>query len=182
MNFLAIVVYLIIAEVISSFSIASYPVKIRTTVSINTCSCCFVVSEAKLLQRSRERRYSLITVNIWGIVERLVSALNWSSSPLILEMPVEAGKRAMLCALMLQEKRTLVHSGKCQSKKNNSICNYRKFFKYPRWLGFSFFVICEKQSSEPAWSVSFFVGMRFDASGFILLPLFWWSLSSMGKL
>ena len=49
-------------------------------------------------------------VDVGTVVEGPVSPFDWSSSSLVHEVPVEAGERSVLVALVLQECLTLLHS------------------------------------------------------------------------
>jgi len=69
--------------------------KLNSLVSFRANSCGFIVLSA---------------VVIGAIIEIAISLLNWPSSSLIIEMPLETCERPMVCAFMLQEQGALLHS------------------------------------------------------------------------
>lgn len=48
------------------------------------------------------------TINIWTVIETTVTFFYWSTSALVEKMPMEASERAVLCALVLHKKGTLL--------------------------------------------------------------------------
>ena len=55
-------------------------------VSIWTKSCCFII---------------FLTVNVCGVVKGLIATSDWSSSLLVLKVPVEAGEWSVLLTFVL---------------------------------------------------------------------------------
>lgn len=62
-------------------------------VSIGTCACSFIIFGA---------------VDIWTVVERPVASADGPAPPLVQEMPVEAGERSVLGALVLHKQGALL--------------------------------------------------------------------------
>ena len=83
----------------------SIKMKVYSLISVRTQSRCLVV---------------LLAVDVCAVVERLVPPPHWPSSFLILEVPVEAGERSVLLALVLQEQRTLIHTELLQVPATNT--------------------------------------------------------------
>ena len=83
----------------------SIKMKVYSLISVRTRSRCLVV---------------LLAVDVCAVVERLVPPPHWPSSFLILEVPVEAGERSVLLALVLQEQRTLIHTELLQVPATNT--------------------------------------------------------------
>ena len=69
--------------------------KLYSLVPIGANSRCFIVFGA---------------INIRIVAESSIPFANWSPAPLVLEMPMKTCERPMLCALVLQEKWTLLCS------------------------------------------------------------------------
>ena len=116
MNFF-LLVYLVVAEVVPAFSIASNAVQICATVAIRASACRLIVPVKKTQVRKKNRggntengRNLLVTVNVGRIIKRLVSSLNRSPPSLILKVPIETCKRTMLGTFVLEEKRTLIYA------------------------------------------------------------------------
>ena len=50
------------------------------------------------------------TIDISTVIESTITPSNWSTASLVLKMPMKTGERSMLLTLMLQKKRTLIHT------------------------------------------------------------------------
>lgn len=70
-------------------------------------------SQIHLLITIRAGTRSLIisgTVNIWAVVERPIPSTDGPAAPLVQEVPVETGKRPVLCTFMLYKQGALLSS------------------------------------------------------------------------
>lgn len=70
-------------------------ISVHSLVSIRTGACSLIIFG---------------TVNIWAVVEGPVPSAYGSAAPLVQEVPVETGKRPMLCAFVLYEQGALLSS------------------------------------------------------------------------
>lgn len=76
-------------------------------------SCETLKSQLHSLISIRAGACSLIifgTVNIWTVVKGPVPSADGSAAPLVQEVPVETGKRPVLCTFMLYEQGALLSS------------------------------------------------------------------------
>lgn len=86
---------LVVSKMVSTFRVASGPMKERALISVRADSCCLIVLRA---------------VHVWRIIKRLgFRVSDWPSSTLVHEVPMEARKWLVLCTFVLQKLWTLLN-------------------------------------------------------------------------
>jgi hypothetical protein len=86
----------VVFQVIAAFSVTCRSMEIGALVSVGANARGFVVFG---------------TIDISTVIESPISlSSNWTSTSLVLKMPMKTGKGSMLLTLVLQKKRTLVHT------------------------------------------------------------------------
>lgn len=85
----------IVAEMVPALCVTCCSMQKRALISVGAGACSLIIFG---------------TVNIWAVVEGSVPSAYWSAASLVQEVPVETGKRTVLCTFMLYEQGTLLRS------------------------------------------------------------------------